>query len=98
MGHRERPAQPRHGRAEAVAAARAQPEWVARLCGAAEALRAAIGAPLPPIDRAEYDRVVDAARATLREAAFAGALASGRALTPEQAVAYALDGAAPAPT
>jgi DNA-binding CsgD family transcriptional regulator/tetratricopeptide (TPR) repeat protein len=61
------------------------PEQSARLLGAAEAVREAINAPLSPIDRADYDRIVGTARAQLDEAAFAVAWAEGRILTPEQA-------------
>ncbi len=62
----------------------------AQLFGAAEVLREAIGAPLPPCDRAGYDRNLSVARAGLHEDAFAAAWASGREMTLEQAVEYAL--------
>jgi tetratricopeptide (TPR) repeat protein len=65
-------------------------ERAAVLCGAAEALREAIGAPLPPADRAQLEPVVTAARAALGEARFAVARAEGRGLALEQAVGYAL--------
>jgi len=42
-----------------------------------------------PADPAEYERA--AARAELGKAAFAAAWAEGRAMTPEQAVAYTLE-------
>jgi tetratricopeptide (TPR) repeat protein len=71
----------RHGRA-----ARA-----ARLFGAAEALRTALGAPLPPSERTDYDRDVASSRAQLDAATFAAAWAQGRALPLEQAIADALD-------
>ena len=58
--------------------------------GAAEALREAVGAFVLPLYRAEYDRGVAAARAGLDEEALAKAWAEGRAMTPEQAVEYAL--------
>ena len=45
--------------------------WAAHLWGAAEALREAIGVPLPPIERAPYNRAVAAARTQLGETAFA---------------------------
>ena len=73
-----------------VAAGTGQPERAARLLGAAEALREAIGAPLPPVDRPDHDDDDSATRAALGEAAFAAAWAAGRALTVEQAVAEAL--------
>ena len=61
--------------------------WAARLWGAAEDLREAINAPLPPIDRAAYKRAVAAARVSLGEKALATAWAEGRTMTPEQALA-----------
>jgi ATP/maltotriose-dependent transcriptional regulator MalT len=82
----------------AVACAQEQPERAARLFGAAQALREAIGAPLPPTDQARYDHSVAAARARLREDAFAAAWAEGRAMAQEQAVAYALQVVATAPS
>ncbi len=57
----------------------------ARLWGAAEVLREAIGSPLPPIERAAYERAVTAARMQLGEKTFAAIWAVGRAMTPEQA-------------
>ena len=74
-----------------VACAEGQAKRAARLFGAAEALREAIGAPLHPVERDVYDRAVAAARAALSEEAFATAWAEGRAMTMEQAVAYALE-------
>ncbi len=62
----------------------------ARLWGAAQALREAIGAPLPPNDQEEYEGDVAAARAILGEAEFAAVWEEGRALTLEQAIEYAL--------
>ncbi len=62
----------------------------ARLFGAAEALRLAIGVPLPPVDRAIYEHQVTAARAQIDAAAFAQAWEEGRAMPLEQAIAYAL--------
>jgi tetratricopeptide (TPR) repeat protein len=63
----------------------------ARLFGAAEAARDALGTPLFPVDRPEYDRSVAAARGALGEEAFVAAWAEGRALELEQAVASALE-------
>jgi non-specific serine/threonine protein kinase len=70
----------------AVAAQTGQPVPAARLYGAAERLREAIGAPLPPGDRGTYDRGVAAARAGLNEVAFASVWAAGRAVSLEQAL------------
>jgi len=61
------------------------------LFGAAEALREAVGAFVLPLYRAEYDRGVAATRAGLDDVAFSAAWSEGRAMTPEQAVEYALE-------
>ncbi|MEJ7570109.1 MAG: tetratricopeptide repeat protein, partial [Gaiellaceae bacterium] len=50
-----------------------------RLLGAAESLRAAIGAPLPEGDRVNYARIVSGIRSKLGERAFADSLDQGRA-------------------
>ncbi|MCW3094496.1 MAG: hypothetical protein JWL77_114 [Chthonomonadaceae bacterium] len=61
------------------------------LWGAAELMREEIGAPPTPNERAENDEQIAAARATLDDdAAFDAAWAAGRALTMDQAIAYAL--------
>ena len=60
-----------------------------RLFGAAEALREAIRAPRPVIDRADFERHMAAARGALGEEAFTAAWAQGQALTLEEAVADA---------
>src|SRR5262249_53003230 len=62
----------------------------ARLLGAAEALREAIGVPIQPYEQEEYRRRVDRAGAMLDKEAFAAAWAEGRATPVEQAIAYAL--------
>jgi len=69
-----------------VAVAQGRMERVARLCGAAAALREATGWPLPPAKRTEYDRTVAAARGTLGEEAFAAAWVRGYALPLEEAI------------
>jgi hypothetical protein len=74
----------------ALAAAQGEPERSARLLGAAEALRDAIGTPVDPADRADDERNVSAVRARLGEEAFEAAWAAGRAMTPDQAAAYAM--------
>ena len=58
----------------------------AHLWGAAEALREAIGTPLPPVYRLDYERVVTQARAQPGSETFAIAWAEGRTITLEQAV------------
>jgi hypothetical protein len=45
-----------------VVAMQGEPAWAVHLWGAAEALREEIGAPLLPIERADYDHAVAAAR------------------------------------
>ncbi len=73
-----------------IAVARGQPEGAARLLGATEALRQAITAPMGAADRADYEQSVALAQARLDEHTFAAAWAEGRAMTMEQAIAYAL--------
>jgi hypothetical protein len=51
------------------------------------ALRESIGAPVPPVIRVVCEQLMDAARARLGEETFAAALAEGRAMTVEQALA-----------
>jgi non-specific serine/threonine protein kinase len=70
----------------AVAVAQGQPERAARLFGVAQAVREAIGAPLPPADQARYERSVAAARAHLGDAGFAAAWERGHALMLEEAI------------
>ena len=75
----------------ALAASTGRPRRSASLFGAAEVLREAIREPLPPPERAWLHQAVTAARALLADEDFAAAWAEGRAMTLEQAVAYALD-------
>jgi predicted ATPase len=72
-----------------IAGATGHEEEAARLFGAAEALREAIGAPLPPVQSAEYDRRVTMVRASLSPATFTAVWAAGRVLPLEQACAVA---------
>ena len=74
-----------------VAGQQGQVERAARLFGAAEALREEVGAPLPPADRARYERHVAALRLKLNREDFERAWAQGREMPLEQAVTYALD-------
>ncbi len=64
-----------------------EPAWAARLWGSAKALREAIGAPLQPIERADYEHTVAAVRGHLGEEAFVSAWAEGRTMTAEQVLA-----------
>jgi non-specific serine/threonine protein kinase len=67
-----------------------QPERAARLWGAAERLRAALGSRRAPAARATYDRAVALARTEIGEDAFAAAWAAGQALPLDSAIAEAL--------
>jgi len=62
----------------------------ARLWGAAEVLREASDFSQPPDDKRVLEPFLEAARSRLDEAAFQAAWEEGRAMTEEQAVAYAL--------
>jgi DNA-binding CsgD family transcriptional regulator len=69
-----------------VVAAQGEFTWAARFLGTAEDLREALGTPLPPVDRAAYERSVAATHAQLGGQAFAAAWAEGRTMTPAQAL------------
>ncbi|MFD7859113.1 BTAD domain-containing putative transcriptional regulator [Streptomyces microflavus] len=56
------------------------------LLGAAAAARRRAGAPLPPAERADVDRITVAARSALGADAFSEAYASGARLDPEEAL------------
>ncbi|TGZ09170.1 hypothetical protein, partial [Streptomyces rhizosphaericola] len=56
------------------------------------AARSAAGAPLPPAERADVDRITASARAALGAEAFSGAYAEGARLTPEEAARRARTG------
>jgi non-specific serine/threonine protein kinase len=73
-----------------VAGRSGQPAQAARLFGAADALRAALGTPVVPLQRAGHEREIEAVREALGAAAFATAWEAGQALPLEQAVALAL--------
>ncbi len=81
-----------------VVAAQRQLAWAAQLWGAADALRDALGVPIPPFELADYERALTAARVQLGERAFAAAWAQGRAMTPEQALGAQGQKAAPTST
>ena len=68
------------------------PAQAARLFGAAEALREALGTPLRPIEQATYHQHVALAQSRLDPAAWAAAWTAGRAMPPDHAVAFALAG------
>ncbi len=74
-----------------VAGAQGQAGRAARLFGAAEAIREVIHWPLTSDNLPEYHRHVAAVREQLDAEVFAAAWAEGRAMTIEQAVAFALE-------
>jgi predicted ATPase len=74
-----------------VAQAQGEPEKAVRLLSAAAALRISIGSVIDPVDQAEYQNTRAALRTELGEPRFAAAWKDGRALTLEQAIAYALE-------
>ncbi|MET9054838.1 BTAD domain-containing putative transcriptional regulator [Streptomyces bacillaris] len=71
--------------AAALAADTPSATRAAVLLGAAAAARSAAGAPLPPAERADVDRITASARAALGAEAFSEAYAEGARLTPEEA-------------
>ena len=81
-----------------VVAAQHKLAWAAQLWGAADALRDAIGVPIPPVELADYERSVSSARVHLGERAFAAAWAQGQSMTPEQALAAKGQKPTPIPT
>jgi predicted ATPase/transcriptional regulator with XRE-family HTH domain/Tfp pilus assembly protein PilF len=75
----------------AVAGGQGEPERAARLRGAAEALRAQIGAPRPPDPRRGAERRAAGARVSGDPSAVAVAWNEGQGMSLEQAVSYALE-------
>ena len=74
-----------------LAAARIQPTRAGRLLGAAEALQETIGTSLAEAERATYGRYLALARDELDAGTWAATLAEGRALSLDEALAYALE-------
>lgn len=74
-----------------IAGAAGQGERAACLLGAASVVRETIGAPQPLPERLATEQAVAAARAALGEEGWAAAFTAGRALSLEQAFAYALE-------
>jgi predicted ATPase/class 3 adenylate cyclase len=95
LGDRRGIAQSLEGLA-ALASARQQAAWAARFFAVADGLRQELEAPLSPAERTMYERDVARVRAQADEDTFATAWAEGRAMTLEQAIAYALE--EPSPT
>jgi predicted ATPase/class 3 adenylate cyclase len=75
----------------AFAGAEGRHERAVRLAAAVQVLVDATGFRPRPEDRAEHDHILDTARASLGDEPFSAALAAGRAMTLEQAVAEALE-------
>ncbi len=77
----------------AVSGGQGDPVRAACLRGAAESIRAEIGAPRPPERRTDVERRVSAARVEPDRQLIADAAAEGRALAIDEAITYALGGA-----
>lgn len=69
-----------------------QPQRAARMLGASEAASERMGAFHHPSDMPEVERIITAVSQQLDDTTFRTAWAAGRAMTLEQAVAYALEG------
>jgi predicted ATPase/DNA-binding SARP family transcriptional activator len=78
-----------------LAAMQGRSERAARLWGASESLRSAVGASLPPSYQIDYAPHMNAARAEMGETAFAAAWARGKVMPLDQSMAYALDKTSP---
>ncbi|MGA5068973.1 AfsR/SARP family transcriptional regulator [Streptomyces exfoliatus] len=63
------------------------PAHAALLLGAASATRASVGAPLPPAERADVDRITTTARTALGDDAYTTAFTRGTRLSPPEALA-----------
>jgi len=86
VGHKELIASSLEGLASIVAA-EGEPAWAAQLWGAAGSLRTAIGVSVAPVELADYEQAVAAAREQLGERIFEAHWVEGREMTPEQAMA-----------
>jgi non-specific serine/threonine protein kinase len=80
----------------ALSAALSEPERAVGLVAAATTIREALGGPGSPSRRTQLQQILDAAHASLGDAAYTSAWERGRSLSVERAVGYALD--APRPT
>ncbi|TMD28073.1 MAG: tetratricopeptide repeat protein [Chloroflexi bacterium] len=70
-----------------VALARGQPVWAARLWGTAEGIRESLGVPIPFVERARYEQIVNSLHTRLGKTAFMAARKEGRMMTPVQVLA-----------
>ena len=73
-----------------IALAQGQAKKAVCLFGAAASLRESIGSVIDPVDRADYENRLDSLSTELGEPRFVAAWNEGRAMSREQAVAYAL--------
>lgn len=75
------------------ALAAAQADWMraAQFLGAAESLRQAIGTRLPPVDQAEFEDLRTQVQSRLDYSSWSNAYAAGKAMSPEEAIAFALE-------
>ena len=73
-----------------LAVAESRPECAASLFAWTDEMRQTIGDPRPANEQADVDRDLAAIRVQLDEAALQAAQAAGRAMTLEEAVAFAL--------
>jgi non-specific serine/threonine protein kinase len=71
-------------------AADGQAETATQLFAAVEGMRKSLGIALPPHQRARHERRIEAIRNALDKAVFAAAWARGKAMSVDEAVAYAL--------
>ena len=82
----------------AVVAAQGEPVRAVRFMSAAQALREAIGTPLPSLSQVLHEFTIASARTQLGEQAFDAAWAQGRTMTPEQALTAEDQPLLPTPT
>jgi predicted ATPase/DNA-binding SARP family transcriptional activator/DNA-binding CsgD family transcriptional regulator len=80
----------------AYAGSRGQPVHSARLWGAAEALREAIGTALSPMEHLVYEPYIAAARAQVKGGDWEAAWHEGRAMSMEEAIEHAISEEEPA--
>lgn len=73
-----------------IAQVQADLERATRLLAAAESLRQRIGSPLPASDQMRHHRMIAAIHSQLDETVYAHLYAEGHAMTPDQAVVFAL--------
>ncbi len=74
-----------------VAMAQGQAEKAVRLFGVATVLRSSIGSVIDPVDQDRYKKNINSLHAKLGREKYKAAWDEGRAMTMEQAVAYALE-------